>query len=105
MLSKIIIIVASLTLLLQPMTGNAEQSEVGLSSALARSAFVTTCIGPMTLQLKPKNRGLFLVAFSAGGCSSAKYANGFALRFGKIANTKELKSFPVKMTAQPKLIM
>jgi len=105
MLSKITIIVASFALLLQPMTINAAQNETGSSSALAESAFVTSCIGPMTLQLKPKNRGLFLVAFSAGGCSSAKYANGFGLRFGKISNTKELKSFPVKTTAQPKLIM
>ncbi|MCF6292196.1 MAG: hypothetical protein L3J04_02250 [Robiginitomaculum sp.] len=105
MLSKITIIVASFALLLQPMTINSTQDEADLSSALAGSAFVTTCIGPMTLQLMPKNRGLFLVAFSAGGCSSAKYANGFGLRFGKIANTGKPKALPVKINSQPKLLM
>ncbi|MBL4618306.1 MAG: hypothetical protein JKY46_11485 [Robiginitomaculum sp.] len=105
MLSKITIIITSLALLLQPITINAEQGKTASSSALAEFAFVTSCIGPMTLQFMPRDRGLFLVAFSAGGCSQTKHSNGFGLRFGKIANTMEPQTSRVKINFQPKLMM
>jgi len=56
------------------------------SSALAQQALVTACVGPMTLQIAPKDQGPVLIAFGADGCSSGEAPKKlFGLRLGTIA--------------------
>ncbi len=81
MLSKILAFLLVGFLAAQPNapTGNANSAQI--APAIAERAVMTTCIGPMTLQAMPENRGLLLVTFGAGGCSEEP-TYGFGLRFG-----------------------
>ncbi len=83
MLTKLLALVATLFLLIEPGTSGLKQTFSENTGTLAQTALVTACIGPMTLQVRPKDRGLVLLAFAAGGCSTTTNA-GFGLRFGKI---------------------
>jgi hypothetical protein len=84
MLSKIIAVIASMVLMLQPSLSTANiQAPTAPAATLASSAWVTTCIGPMTIQLAPKDRGAVFIAFGVGGCSETS-PFGFGIRLGKV---------------------
>lgn len=84
MLTKSLALLASLSLLLAPLMPAANRAIAPASGPLAQTALVTGCIGPMTLQIAPKDQGFILLSFGAGGCSSEAQNSGFAIRFGQI---------------------
>ncbi|PHR63098.1 MAG: hypothetical protein COA47_00340 [Robiginitomaculum sp.] len=81
MLSKILALLLVGFLATQPNTPTGNGNTAQAAPAIAKWAAMTTCIGPMTLQALPENRGLLLITFGAGGCS-AQPTYGFGLRFG-----------------------
>ncbi|VAV99096.1 hypothetical protein MNBD_ALPHA06-2209 [hydrothermal vent metagenome] len=85
MLTKLLTLLASILLMFGPAATQTKPAIAATDSVLASSALLTACIGPMTVQALPKDKGLVLLAFAAGGCYNNATRAGFGLRLGKIS--------------------
>ena len=83
MFRKFLAILVGFFLLSIPVFQSVGTTPLPVDEPLAKTAVITACIGPMTVQVLPKDRAVVLVAFAAGGCSK-QLTYGFGLRFGKI---------------------
>ncbi len=90
MFFKTLIISATLPWLASSV-GELEAPGKNIDAPLEQQALATLCLGPMTLQIAPKDRGALLLAFGQGGCSQEKDKSLLGLRLGSIVRAETAK--------------
>ncbi len=87
-----ILVISAILPWLASSAGEAEEPGKNIDAPLEQRAVATLCLGPMTLQIAPKDRGALLLAFGQGGCSREKDKNLLGLRLGSIVRPETAKS-------------